>query len=325
MPVSLSHNFVYGSSLGVTYASQVVTGLILTLHYIGSFDGLIDYGRDVEGGTFIRYMHANGASLFLFFMFLHVARRLFYNSANKKALWRSGIIILLLSMGIAFLGYVLPYGQMSYWRATVIINLLSILSSTLVVWLWRGYVVSKYTLTRFYTLHFLLPLALAVLLLGHLHLLHGTRGASLSYSPAKMSFAPLYALKDAMVWLVALVVYLFIACVYPNLLGDAENFIPANPLVTPVHIKPEWYFLFAYAILRCIPSKTLGVLALAAAVAVPIILAAGYSSTATVSFALLALTFSLLTVVGGMAIVKHYFLMSQCLSLMYFFLVTILS
>merc|ERR1712147_353830 len=128
-----------------------------------------------------------------------------------------------------------------------------------------------------------------------------------------MSFAPLYALKDGMVWLVALVVYLFIACVYPN------------PLVTPVHIKPEWYFLFAYAILRCIPSKTLRVLALAAAVAVPIVLAVGYTSTATVSFALLALTFSLLTVVGGMAIVKHYFLMSQCLSLMYFFLVTVLS
>merc|ERR1711885_26556 len=149
--------------------------------------------------------------------------------------------------GIAFLGYVLPCGQMTWGRATVIINLLSILSSTLVVWLWRGYVVSKYTLTRFYTLHFLLPLALAVLLLRHLHLLHRTGRSSLSYSPAKMSFAPLYALKDGMVWLVALVVYLFIACVYPNL------------LVTPVHIKPEWYFLFAYAILRCIPSKTLRV------------------------------------------------------------------
>merc|ERR1711920_480322 len=294
-------------------------------HYIGSFDGLIDYGRDVEGGTFIRYMHANGASLFLFFMFLHVARRLFYNSANKKALWRSGIIILLLSMGIAFLGYVLPYGQMSYWRATVIINLLSILSSTLVVWLWRGYVVSKYTLTRFYTLHFLLPLALAVLLLGHLHLLHGTRGASLSYSPAKMSFAPLYALKDAMVWLVALVVYLFIACVYPNLLGDAENFIPANPLVTPVHIKPEWYFLFAYAILRCIPNKTMGVLALALSVAVPIVMSFGKRSYQTGSLTLLVLVFTFLTVFGRMPIVSHYYLSSQILSLFYFLLVLLLN
>merc|ERR1719295_662225 len=325
MPVSLSHNYVYRSSLGLTYASQVVTRLVLTLHYIRTFDRLIDYGRDVERGTFIRYMHANGASLFLLLMFLHVARRMYYNSSNKKSRWISGIVILLLSMRVAFLGYVLPYGQMSYWGATVIINLLSIVSDTLVVWLWGGYVVSKFTLTRFYTLHFLLPLAMAVLLLRHLHLLHGTRGSSLSYAPVKLSFFPFFALKDAMVWLVALTAYLFISCVYPNLLGDAENFIPANPLVTPVHIKPEWYFLFAYAILRCIPTKTLGVLALAAAVAVPVVLAVGQSSTTTVSFALLALTFSLLTVVGRMAIVKHYFLMSQCLSLMYFFLVTVLS
>merc|ERR1719268_481594 len=200
MPVSLSHNYVYRSSLRLTYASQVVTGLVLTLHYIGTFDGLIDYGRDVEGGTFIRYLHANGASLFLFFMFLHVARGLYYNSSNKKALWVSGIIILLLSMGIAFLGYVLPYGQMSYWGATVIINLLSIVSDTLVVWLWGGYVVSKYTLTRFYTLHFLLPLALAVFILAHLHLLHRTGRSSLSYAPVKLSFFPFFAVKDAMMW-----------------------------------------------------------------------------------------------------------------------------
>lgn len=325
MPVSLSHNYVYRSSLGLTYASQVITGLVLTLHYIGTFDGLIDYGRDVEGGTFIRYMHANRASLFLFFMFLHVARRLYYNSSNKKALWISGIIILLLSMRVAFLRYVLPYGQMSYWGATVIINLLSIVSDTLVVWLWGGYVVSKYTLTRFYTLHFLLPLALAVLLLGHLHLLHGTGGSSLSYAPVKLSFFPFFIVKDAMMWLSAITVFLFIVCLYPNLLRDAENFIPANPLVTPVHIKPEWYFLFAYAILRCIPNKTLRVLALAAAVVVPIIQAVGYSSTATTSIRLLALTFSLLTAVGGMPIVKHYFLLSQCFSLMYFGLVTLMA
>merc|ERR1712071_163440 len=145
----------------------------------------------------------------------------------------------------------------------------------------------------------------------------GTGGSSLSYAPVKLSFFPFFALKDSMIWLSALVVYVFISCVYPNLLRDAENFIPANPLVTPVHIKPEWYFLFAYAILRCITNKTLGVVA--------IVQSLGYSSTATVSFALIALTFSLLTVVGGMAIVKHYFLMSQCLSLVYFFLVTLLS
>merc|ERR1719410_67950 len=268
MPVSLSHNYVYRSSLGLTYASQVVTRLVLTLHYIRTFDRLIDYGRDVERGTFIRYMHANGASLFLLLMFLHVARRMYYNSSNKKSLWISGIVILLLSMRVAFLGYVLPYGQMSYWRATVIINLLSIVSDTLGVWLWRGYVVSKFTLTRFYTLPFLLPLAMAVLLLRHLHLLHGTRGSSLSYAPVKLSFFPFFAVKDAMMWLFYLTVFLLFVCLYSNLLRDAKNYIPANPLVTPVHIKPEWYFLFAYAILRCIPNKTLRVLALAAAVVV---------------------------------------------------------
>merc|ERR1711982_245846 len=190
---------------------------------------------------------------------------------------------------------------------------------------WGGFVVSEYTVTRFYVLHFLIPLALAILVLRHLHLLHVTRRSSLSYSPQKISFFPFLMMKDALVWSFYFIAFVTLVCVYSNSLGDAENFIPANPLVTPVHIKPEWYFLFAYAILRCIPSKTLRVLALAAAVAVPIILAVGYTSTATVSFALLALTFSLLTVVGGMAIVKHYFLMSQCLSLMYFFLVTILS
>merc|ERR1719510_690452 len=174
-------------------------------------------------------------------------------------------------MRVAFLRYVLPYGQMSYWGATVIINLLSIVSDTLAVWLWGGYVVSKYTLTRFYTLHFLLPLALAVLLLGHLHLLHGTGGSSLSYAPVKLSFFPFFIVKDAMMWLFAITVFLFIVCLYPNLLRDAENFILANPLVTPIHIMPEWYFLFAYAILRCIPNKTVGVLRLVLSIATPIV------------------------------------------------------
>ena len=164
MPVSLSHNYVYGSSLGLTYVLQLLTGLILTLHYQGSFDGLIIYLREVVDGQMIRYFHANGASLFLGLMFLHVARGLYYGSCNKKSLWVSGVILLLLSMGVAFLGYVLPYGQMSYWGATVIINLISVISMTAVIWIWGGYVVSKYTLTRFYTLHFLLPLVLAVLI-----------------------------------------------------------------------------------------------------------------------------------------------------------------
>merc|ERR1711914_982 len=183
-PVSLSHNYVYGSSLGLTYGLQLVTGLVLTLHYQGTFDGLIIYLREVGDGQMIRYFHANGASLFLGLMFLHVARGLYYGSSNKKALWVSGVVLLLLSMGVAFLGYVLPYGQMSYWGATVIINLLSVVSYQVCVLLWGGFVVSEYTVTRFHVLHFLIPLALAVLILGHLHVSHRTGGSSLSYSPS---------------------------------------------------------------------------------------------------------------------------------------------
>merc|ERR1712168_1548139 len=184
------------------------------------------------------------------------------------------------------------------------------------------------TLNRFFSLHYLFPFILAGLALVHIILLHDTGSnnpTGLTSEIDKVTFHDYFTAKVAYVFLLLGILISLFIFYSPNYLGDAETFIPANPLVTPVHIKPEWYFLFAYAILRCIPSKTLGVLALAAAVAVPIILAMGYSSTATVSFALLALTFSLLTVVGRMAIVKHYFLMSQCLSLMYFFLVTVLS
>merc|ERR1712224_88136 len=160
--------------------------------------------------------------------------------------------------------------------------------------------VSEYTLTRFYTLHFLLPLALGALVVGHLYLLHKTGGSSLSYSWVKVSFFSLYFVKDLFMWFLAFTVFYMIVFLAPNLLGDAENYIAANSMVTPVHIKPEWYFLFAYAILRCIPNKTLGVLALAAAVVVPIIQAMRFSSTATTSIGFLALTFCLLTAVRGM-------------------------
>merc|ERR1719228_1327551 len=325
MPKSLSHNFVYRSSLRLTYASQVVTRLVLTLHYVRTFERLIIYTRDVVRGQMLRNMHANRASLFLRLMFLHVRRRFFYNSSNKKNLWISRVIMLVAFMRVAFLRYVLPYGQMSYWRATVIINLLSVISQDLCVLIWRRFVVSKYTLTRFYTLHFLLPLAMAILILGHMHLLHATRRSSLSYSFLKLSFFPYFAVKDAFLWSMIFIVFMLFCLLLPNYLGDAENYILANPLVTPVHIKPEWYFLFAYAILRCIPNKTLRVLALAAAVVVPIIQALRFSSSASTSIGFLAFTFCLLTALRGMPIVKHYFLLSQCFSLIYFRLVTILA
>merc|ERR1712243_309542 len=271
-----------------------------------------------EDGLFLRYMHANGASLFLFLMFCHTARGFYYNSSNKSNLWASGVVILLLSMGIAFMGYVLPYGQMSYWGATVIINLLSVISYQVCVLLWGRFVVSEYTVTRFYVLHFLIPLALAILVLRHLHLLHVTGRSSLSYSPQKISFFPFLMMKDALVWSFYFIAFVTLVCVYSNSLRDAENFIHANSMVTPIHIKPEWYFLFAYAILRCIPDKTTGVLALAASVVLPVCGILRKRQNGLSSVRMFGYTFIWLTVFGGMPIILHYYFGSQVLSVIYF-------
>jgi len=249
---------------------------------------------------------------------LHVGRRLYYGSSDKIFLWVSRIIMGVAFMGVAFLGYVLPYGQMSYWGATVIINLLSVVSYQVCILLWRGFVVSEYTVTWFYVLHFLIPLALAILVLRHLHLLHVTGRSSLSYSPQKISFFPFLMMKDVLVWSFYFISFVVLVCVYSNSLGDAENFIHANPMVTPIHIKPEWYFLFAYAILRCIPDKTTGVLALAASVVLPVcgILRKRQSRVSSMRF--FVYVFIWLTVFRGMPIILHYYFGSQVLSILYF-------
>merc|ERR1712243_486536 len=309
----------------LTDASQLLTGIVLTFHYVRSFDGLIIYCRDTEDGLFLRYMHANGASLFLFLMFCHTARGFCYNSSNKSNLWASGVVILLLSMGIAFMGYVLPYGQMSYWGATVIINLLSVISFDLCILIWGRFVVSVYTLTRFYTFHFLLPLILAVFILAHLHLLHGTGGSSLFYSFNKLSFFPYFIVKDGFIWSFFGLIFLMFVCIYPNLLGDAENFIFANPLVTPVHIKPEWYFLFAYAILRCIPNKTMGVFSFSTFCGCPYSYVFWQKKLSNWFFNSFSFSFYFFNCIRGMPIVSHYYLSSQILSLFYFFLVLLLN
>jgi len=318
MPNSLSFNYSYRSALRVWYACQVLTGITLALHYVGSFRGLIIYTRDVEHGLLFRYIHANRASFFLGFVFLHVGRRLYYGSSDKMFLWISRVIMGVAFMRVAFLGYVLPYGQMSYWGATVIINLLSVLSYQVCVLLWGGFVVSEYTVTRFYVLHFLIPLALAILVLGHLHLLHVTGGSSLSYSPQKISFFPFLMMKDALVWSFYFIAFVTLVCVYSNSLGDAENFIHANSMVTPIHIKPEWYFLFAYAILRCIPDKTTRVLALAASVVLPICRILGKRQNRLSTMGFFVYVFVWLTVFGGMPIILHYYFGSQVLSVIYF-------
>nr|ATI24689.1 cytochrome b [Karaftohelix adamsi] len=276
-PINISIWWNLGSLLGMMLVFQILTGVFLSMHYTAdlymTFNSVVHIMRDVPGGWIIRSLHANGASLFFLLIYLHMGRGIYYQSYLTQPLtWLSGVSIYLLSMATAFLGYVLPWGQMSYWGATVITNLISAIpyfGGDMVIWIWGGFSVAQATLNRFYTFHFLAPLLLVVVVLLHLIFLH-EKGSSnplgnLSHV-SKISFHPYYTWKD----LVGVFLVFFFLCLVvffaPNFFTDPENFIEANPMVTPAHIQPEWYFLFAYAILRSIPSKLGGVLALACSV-----------------------------------------------------------
>nr|UYA97419.1 cytochrome b [Megacopta cribraria] len=271
-PSNISAWWNFGSLLGLCLMIQLVSGLFLAMHYTANiemaFNSVVHICRDVNNGWLIRHTHANGASLFFMCLYLHVGRGLYYGSYKLHMTWMVGVILLLLIMGTAFLGYVLPWGQMSLWGATVITNLLSsipYLGNTLVKWLWGGFSVDNATLTRFFTLHFMLPFVIAAMVMIHLLFLHQTgsnnpMGLNSNYD--KSPFHPYFSIKDIMGVMITLTAFSMLILMEPRMLGDPENFIPANPLVTPVHIQPEWYFLFAYAILRSIPNKLGGVVAM---------------------------------------------------------------
>nr|UYA97601.1 cytochrome b [Megacopta cribraria] len=271
-PSNISVWWNFGSLLGLCLMIQLISGLFLAMHYTANiemaFNSVIHICRDVNNGWLIRHTHANGASLFFMCLYLHVGRGLYYGSYKLHTTWMVGVILLLLIMGTAFLGYVLPWGQMSLWGATVITNLLSsipYLGNTLVKWLWGGFSVDNATLTRFFTLHFMLPFVIAAMVMIHLLFLHQTgsnnpMGLNSNYD--KSPFHPYFSIKDIMGVMITLTAFSMLILMEPRMLGDPENFIPANPLVTPVHIQPEWYFLFAYAILRSIPNKLGGVVAM---------------------------------------------------------------
>nr|QCG71482.1 cytochrome b [Camaenella platyodon] len=272
-PLNISIWWNIGSLLGIMLGLQVITGIILSLHYTAdmytTFDSIVHIMRDVPGGWFFRSLHANGASMFFFLMYLHIGRGIYYSSyLLQRETWTVGVTILLISMATAFLGYVLPWGQMSYWGATVITNLLSAvpyLGDTLVMWVWGGFSVNQATLNRFYSFHFLLPFILSVLAILHLLFLHQKGSTNplgnLNHS-TKITFHPYFSWKDIVGVMVIMTFLLFVVFFSPNFFTDPENFMEANPMVTPTHIQPEWYFLFAYAILRSIPSKLGGVIAL---------------------------------------------------------------
>nr|WMV00361.1 cytochrome b [Maoricicada mangu] len=271
-PSNLSYWWNFGFVLGLCLMIQIFTGLFLSMHYnaniMSAFESLSHICRDVNYGWFLRIIHANGASLFFICIYLHVGRGLYYGSYKYIETWSIGVIMLLMLMATAFLGYVLPWGQMSFWGATVITNLLSAipyLGTTLVNWIWGGFAVDNATLTRFYSFHFILPFIVLSLTIIHLLYLHTTGSNNplgINSNNDKVPFHPYFSIKDIMSLSILMVMFLMFIMLEPYMLGDPDNFTPANPLVTPKHIQPEWYFLFAYAILRSIPNKLGGVIAL---------------------------------------------------------------
>nr|AMA06668.1 cytochrome b [Cryptolaemus montrouzieri]AMA06701.1 cytochrome b [Cryptolaemus montrouzieri] len=277
-PSNISLLWNFGSLLGLCLMIQIITGLFLAFHYCPNidlaFNSVSHICRDINYGWMIRTLHANGASFFFICIYIHIGRGMYYGSYNLIHTWMVGVLILFLVMATAFLGYVLPWGQMSFWGATVITNLLSAIpyiGNSIVQWLWGGFAVDNATLTRFFSFHFILPFIILALVLIHLLFLHQTGSSNplgTNSNLDKISFHPFFSLKDILGFLIMILILIFIILIFPYNLGDPDNFIPANPLVTPVHIQPEWYFLFAYAILRSIPNKLGGVIALVMSIAI---------------------------------------------------------
>lgn len=283
-PINLNYLWSFGSLAGLCLVIQIVTGIFLAMHYTPHIDyaflSVEHIMRDVNNGWLLRYTHANGASMFFIVVYCHIFRGLYYGSYiyPRGLLWASGVIIFLLMMATAFMGYVLPWGQMSFWGATVITNLFSaipLVGKSIVEWLWGGFSVGNATLNRFFSLHYLLPFIIAGLVLLHLALLHkdgSNNPLGINTNVDYISFYPYYYVKDLFAFFIFALIFAILVFFYPNLLGHPDNYIPANPLVTPAHIVPEWYFLPFYAILRSIPDKLGGVVAMISAILVLLLL-----------------------------------------------------
>lgn len=277
-PSNISRIWNFGSLLGLCLLTQIITGLFLTIHYCPNielaFNRISHICRNVNYGWLIRTIHANGASIFFVCLYIHIARGIYYKSYKLKETWIIGVTILFIIIATAFLGYVLPWGQISFWGATVITNLISAipyLGKTIVEWVWGGFSIDNATLNRFYRFHFILPFIIAALVIIHLIFLHQSGSSNplgTSINIDKIPFHPYFTIKDILGIILIIIILIIVTLLNPYILGDPDNFTPANPLVTPIHIQPEWYFLFAYAILRSIPNKLGGVIALVASIAI---------------------------------------------------------
>nr|YP_010692520.1 cytochrome b [Ixias pyrene]WBV74673.1 cytochrome b [Ixias pyrene] len=336
-PANISSLWNFGSLLALCLIVQIVTGLFLTMYYCANIE-LAFYSvnyimRNVNYGWLIRTLHANGASFFFICIYIHIGRGIYYESFNFLYTWMVGIVILFLLMMTAFMGYVLPWGQMSFWGATVITNLLSAipyLGTSLVNWIWGGFAVDNPTLTRFYTFHFLLPFIILAMTMIHLLFLHQTGSNNplgINSNLDKIPFHPYFTFKDLIGFIILLFILICLTLTNPYMLGDPDNFIPANPLVTPIHIQPEWYFLFAYAILRSIPNKLGGVIALIMSILILVILPFTFNKKIQgiqfypinqMIFWSMVTTVILLTWIGARPVEVPFIITGQILTVIYF-------
>nr|YP_010730014.1 cytochrome b [Leptopsylla segnis]WEF75054.1 cytochrome b [Leptopsylla segnis] len=336
-PSNISSWWNFGSLLGLCLLIQILTGLFLAMHYTANIDlafsSISHICRDVNYGWLIRTLHANGASFFFICIYLHIGRGMYYSSYKLQETWIIGVIILFLTMGTAFMGYVLPWGQMSFWGATVITNLVSAipyLGNTIVQWLWGGFAIDNATLTRFFMIHFILPFIISAFVMIHLLFLHQTGSNNplgINSNMDKIPFHPYFSLKDLMGFIFMLTLLILLTLSNPYLLGDPDNFIQANPLVTPIHIQPEWYFLFAYAILRSIPNKLGGVIALIFSILIIMILpfsnkkkmmSNSFYFVNKIMFWIYLIIVILLTWIGTRPVENPYIITGQILTILYF-------
>nr|AFX94463.1 cytochrome b [Loxodonta cyclotis x africana] len=336
-PSNISAWWNFGSLLGACLITQILTGLFLAMHYtpdtMTAFSSMSHICRDVNYGWIIRQLHSNGASIFFLCLYTHIGRNIYYGSYLYSETWNTGIMLLLITMATAFMGYVLPWGQMSFWGATVITNLFSAIpyiGTNLVEWIWGGFSVDKATLNRFFALHFILPFTMTALAGVHLTFLHETGSNNplgLISDSDKIPFHPYYTIKDFLGLLILILLLLLLALLSPDMLGDPDNYMPADPLNTPLHIKPEWYFLFAYAILRSVPNKLGGVLALFLSILIlglmPLLHTSKYRSMmlrplSQILFWTLTMDLLMLTWIGSQPVEYPYTIIGQMASILYF-------
>nr|YP_010710169.1 cytochrome b [Lipaphis pseudobrassicae]WCS41469.1 cytochrome b [Lipaphis pseudobrassicae] len=336
-PTSISFMWNFGSLLMICLINQILTGLFLAFHYKTdinlAFQSIINMNRNINFGWLIRSFHANGASMFFIMIYIHISRGIYMNSFNFKMTWIIGVFLLLLTMMTAFVGYVLPWGQMSFWGATVITNLLSAipyLGNSIVIWIWGGFSINNATLTRFFSIHFILPFIIILFTFIHLFFLHMTGSNNplgINSNFDKITFSPYFLIKDLIGLIMFMWMFFILTLIFPYLLNDHNNFIMANSMITPNHIQPEWYFLFSYSILRAIPNKLGGVIALMMSILILLILpmlnnkkflSNKFYPLNKMLFWIFIMTFIMLTWIGMQPVEYPFISTGQIFTLIYF-------